>query len=223
VREPRAEDDEVRSTIEVVVRLNGSPRVVDRLVRAAEERGDADSWFHAGLAAWSLMDVTAHSLRKHGLLMSTLDHLSAAVRIDPGHWPARFLRASYVTMLHSDEADEMIAFLLPACYGIGPARQDARTLIELQARAGLRAPFGLAAHCLAAVQSLMTGDEPAAWHTLRDGLSSTEDGPAPAMANQIVAPVVIALRRPELNGQPALRAELAKRSRSLARMGERVG
>jgi hypothetical protein len=222
MREPRAEDDEVMSTIDFVIRLNGSTRIVDGFVREAEARGSADSWFYAGLAAWSLMDVTAHSLRKHGLLMSALDHLSAALRIDPDHWPARFMRASYVTMLHSDEADEMVAFLLPAAYSIRPARQDAQMLIDLQSRAGLREPFGLAAYCLAAVHALMSHDEPAAWQTLRAGLTSAQEGPASAMAAQIMVPVVIALRRPELEGQPTLRTELSRRCRSLAKVPEPV-
>jgi hypothetical protein len=220
MREPQGHDDAAIAAIDLVVRLNGSPRVVDRFVREAEARPTADSWFYAGLAAWSLMDVTAHSLRKHSLLMAALDHLSAALRIEPDHWPARFLRASYVTMLHSDEADEMIAFLLPPAYGITPAREDARLLIDLQSAAAPGAPFGLAAYCLAAVQALMAGDEPAAWETLRAGLASTRPGPAPALAAQVAMPVVIALRRPELAGQPGLRAELSRRCRSLAGSAE---
>jgi hypothetical protein len=223
VREPIAVDDEVVSTIDVVVRLNASPRIVDRFVRAAESTaGDpaADNWFYAGLAAWSLMDVTAHSLRKHTLLTSALDHLGTAVSVRPDHWPARFMRASYLTMLHSDEADEMVAFLLPGSYGLAGARDDARTLIELQRAA--RASYGIAPYCLTAVQALMAGDEPAAWRALRAGLSRTDAGPAPAMATQIAVPVVIALRRPELDAQPALRAELARRCRKLTRPRERV-
>jgi hypothetical protein len=224
VREPRGADDEVISTIDLVVRLNASPRIVDRFVRAAGAAAApaADNWFYAGLAAWSLMDVTAHSLRKHTLLTSALDHLGTAVSIRPDHWPARFMRASYLTMLHSDEADEMVAFLLPGSYGLAGARDDARTLIDLQRAAAPRAPYGLAPYCLTAVQELMAGDEPAAWRALRAGLSRTDAGPAPAMATQIAVPVVIALRRPELDGQPALRAELARRCRSLTSPRERV-
>ena len=113
MREPCGADDEVISTIDLVVRLNASPRIVDRFVRAAGSAAApaaaADNWFYAGLAAWSLMDVTAHSLRKHTLLTSALDHLGTAVSLRPDHWPARFMRASYLTMLHSDEADEMVA------------------------------------------------------------------------------------------------------------------
>lgn len=220
MREPRVEDDEAMSTIDLVVRLNGSPRIVDTFVREAEASGNADSWFYSGLAAWSLMDVTAHSLRRHGLLMDALNHLSAALRIDAEHWPARFMRASYVTMLHSDEADEMVAFLLPPKYGIMPARQDAQLLIELQARAGRRAPFGLAAYCLAAVQTLTAGDEPAALQLLRTGLTSTRQGPATGMGGHLVVPIVMALRRPELKGQPALRSELTRRCRALTKASE---
>jgi hypothetical protein len=232
VREPCRADDDAIATIDLVVRLNASPRIVEQFVRAAENAAegaaenaagpDADSWFYAGLAAWSLMDVTAHSLRKHSLLTSALDHLSAAVSVRPDHWPARFMRASYLTMLHSDEADEMVAFLLPGSYGMAGAREDARTLVDLQAAAAPRAPYGLATYCLAAVQSLMVGDEPAAWRALWTGLSCTDAGPAPAMAAQIAVPVVIAVQRPELEGQPVLRAELTRRCRSLTRPGERV-
>jgi hypothetical protein len=222
MREPRPADDEAMSTIDLVVRLNGSPKIVDTFVGEAEAGGNADSWFYAGLAAWAVMDVTAHSLRRHGLLMAALNHLSAALRVDPEHWPARFMRASYVTMLHSDEADEMVAFLLPPEYGIRPAGQDAQLLIDLQARAGLRAPFCLAAHCLAAVQSLMAGDEPAALQILRTGLTSTRPGPATGLGGHLVVPVVMALRRPELQGQPALRSALARRCRALAKAAEPV-
>lgn len=220
MREPNAGDDEVMSTIDLVVRLNGSPKIVDTFVGEAGASGNADSWFYAGLAAWSVMDVTAHSLRRHGLLMDALHHLTAAVRIDAEHWPARFVRASYVTMLHSDEADEMVAFLLPAEYGIVPARQDALLLIERQTRAGVRSPFGLAAYCLAAVQTLMAGDEPAALELIRDGLGSTRPGPATGMSGHLVVPIVMALRRPELQGQPALRAALTRRCRALTRAPE---
>lgn len=223
MREPRSEDDKAISTINLVVRLSGSTKVVDGFVRDAQASGGADSWFYAGLAAWSLMDVTAHSLRKHGMLTSALDHLSVALRIDPDHWPARFMRASYVTMLHSDEADEMVAFLLPPAYGIAAARQDAQLLIDLQAMAAPSAPFGLAAYCLAAVQSLMSGDGPGAWRALRDGLAATGVGPAPAMGGQIIVPVVMALRRPELEDQPDLHTQLARRCRSLAKAAEPVG
>jgi hypothetical protein len=222
MREPRAADDEAMSTIDLVVRLNGSPRIVDTFVGQAEAGGDADSWFYAGLAAWALMDVTAHSLRRHGWLTAALHHLTAALRVDPEHWPARFMRASYVTMLHSDEADEMVAFLLPPEYGILPARQDAQLLIDLQARAGLHAPYCLAAHCLAAVQTLMAGDEPAALRLLRTGLASTRQGPATGLGGHLVIPVVMALRRPELQGQPALRSELTRRCRALAKAAEPV-
>jgi hypothetical protein len=60
VREPCGADDDVISTIDLVVRLNASPRIVDRFVGAARRSAapDADSWFYAGLAAWSLMDAT---------------------------------------------------------------------------------------------------------------------------------------------------------------------
>lgn len=223
MREPCRADDDAIATIDLVVRLNASPRIVDRFVRAAEAAAtpEADNWFYAGLAAWSLMDVTAHSLRKHSLLTSALDHLSTAVSIQPDHWPARFTRASCLTMLHSDEADEMVAFLLPGSYGLAGARDDARQLIELQS--GGRAPFGLAPHCLIAVQALMAGDEPAAQRALRTGLSRTDAGPAPAMATQIAVPALIALRRPELDGQPALRAALIRRCRALTQSRERVG
>ncbi len=216
MREPRAEDDEVISTMELVARLNGSTRVLDGFVGRAEAQGDADSWFYAGLAAWSAMEATNHSLRKHRLLVSTLDYLSAALRADPDHWPARFTRASYVTMLHSDEADEMVAFLLPAAYGMDPARQDAQSLIDLQTRAGLRTPYTLAPYCLAAVQGLMADDQEAAWAALRAGLRGTEEGRATAMAGSVLVPVVIVLRRPEIKKQPKLRAALARRCRSLA-------
>jgi hypothetical protein len=222
MREPRTADDEAMSTIDLVVRLNGSPKIVDTFVGRAEAGGDADSWFYAGLAAWALMDVTTHSLRRHGWLMAALQHLTAALRVDPEHWPARFMRASYVTMLHSDEADEMVAFLLPPEYGILPARQDAQLLIDLQSRAGLRAPFCLAAHCLAAVQTLMAGDEPAALQLLRTGLAGTRQGPATGLGGQLVVPVVMTLRRPELQGQPALRSELTRRCRALTRAPEPV-
>ncbi|GIJ75347.1 hypothetical protein [Virgisporangium ochraceum] len=221
MREPRREDDDALATIELVVRLNASPRIVDEFVRAAGS-SHADNWFYAGLAAWALMDVTAHSLRKHSLLTSALDHLSTAVSLRPDHWPARFMRASYLTMLHSDEADEMIAFLLPGSYGLAAARDDARTLVDLRSAADPRAPYGLAPYCLLAVQALMDGDEPHAWEALRAGLSRTDAGPAPAMATQLAVPVVIALRRPELDGQPALRAELTRRCRLLTQPRERV-
>jgi hypothetical protein len=144
------------------------------------------------------------------------------VSVRPDHWPARFVRASYLTMLHSDEADEMVAFLLPGSYGLAAAGDDARTLVGLQRAAAPRAPYGLAPYCLTAVQALMAGDEPAAWQAVRAGLFHTDAGPAPAMATQIAVPVVIALRRPELDGQPALRAELARRCRALTRPRERV-
>src|SRR5262245_29593199 len=202
MREPRAEDDQVMSTIDLVARMGTSTKIVDRFVEEAEARENADSWFYAGLAAWSLMDVTAHSLRKHGLLISALNHLSAALQVDPEHWPARFMRATYITMLHSEEADEMVAFLLPATHGITSARQDAQMLVDLQERNGLHAPYCLAAYCLAAVQALMAGDEPAAWHALRSGLTSTQDGPAPALGTKLVIPIVMAWRRPQTQAQP---------------------
>ena len=226
MREPRRGDDEVLSTIDLVVRLNGSTKIVDGFVRQAEAQvatgtgTGADAWFHAGLAAWAVMDVTSHSLRKHGLLMAALDHLSAALRADAEHWPARFMRASYVTMLHSDEADEMVAFLLPAAYGITAAREDTGYLVDAQTRAGVRAPWAFGAWCLAAVQALMADDAPAAWRALHDGLAATDDGSVPGLRSQVMVPVVMAMRRPELADQPALHARLARRCRSLARAAE---
>lgn len=208
------------STIDLFVRLSTSTKIVDNFVKEAEAGENADSWFYAGLASWALMDTTAHALRKHSLLMSALNHLSAGLQVDPEHWPARFMRATYITMLHSEEVDEMVAFLLPAAYGIASAREDAQFLVDLQERDGLRAPYCLAAYCLAAIQALMAGDEPAAWQALRSGLTSTQDGPAPALGTKLVIPVVMALRYPQIQAQPDLRAELARRCRSLTKVSE---
>jgi hypothetical protein len=211
MREPREEDDEAIAAIDLVTKLNGSSRMLDAFRADAEAHGDANSWFYAGLAAWSLMDTTAHSLRKHRLLVSALDHLGSAVRLAPEHWPARFVRASYITMLHSDEADEMVAFLLPAAHSIASARADAELLLGCDTRA----PYGLAAYCLAAVQAMMNGEAERGAATLRRGLRATDTGPARGLAGQLTVPIVMALRRPELSNQPRLRAALSRRCRSL--------
>lgn len=218
MREPRAEDDQFVSTINLFTRLSTSPKIVDSFVKEAEAGEKADSWFYAGLASWSLMDATAHALRKHGLLMAALDHLSAALQVDPEHWPARFMRTTYITMMHSEEADEMVAFLLPAAYGIASAREDARFLIDLQERNRLREPYCLAPYCLAATQAMAAGEETTAWQTLRSGLSNTQDGPASALGSKLAIPLVMALRHPQLKAHPDLRDELARRCRLLTKV-----
>lgn len=208
MREPRPDDDATASTIDLVVRLKGTATVVDRLVDEAGRTDGPDAWFQAGLAAWAVMEVTSHSLRKHHLLMSALDHLSTAIELDPSHWPARFMRCTFVTMMHGDEADESVAFLLPAQYSAASGRQDAQVLVQLHREHGGRAAYGLSAYALGAVHELRDQGVPIAVRTLRDGLAATDPGSAPGLASRLCIPVAMVL------DDPALRAPQLARLRS---------
>jgi hypothetical protein len=208
MREPREEDDQAIAAIDLATKLDGSSMMLDAFRADAEAHGDANSWFYAGLAAWSLMDATAQPLGKQPLIVSALDHLSAAIRLAPEHWPARFVRASCITMV---QGDGRVTSVLPAAYSIASARADAQRLLGATGRA----PYVLAAYCLAAVQVMMAGEADAGVAILRRGLATTDAGASQAMARHLAIPVVMALRRPELANRPRLRAALCRRWRSL--------